>query len=64
MDVALLLKVAGVGILVAVAYILLKKAERDEQAMLVSLAGIIIVLLMLIPEIGQLIDNIRSIFGL
>jgi len=64
MDISLLLKVAGVGILVAVAYQILKKAERDEQAMLVSIAGIIIVLLLLIPEIGQLIGDIRSIFGL
>ncbi|MDY3846532.1 MAG: stage III sporulation protein AC [Eubacteriales bacterium] len=64
MDVSLVLKVAGVGMLVTVAYQILSKAGRDEQAMLVSLSGIIIVLLMLIGEIGNLFQTIRSVFGL
>ena len=63
MDVSLILKVAGVGILVCVAHQLLSKAGRDEQAMLVSLAGIIIVLLMLVEEIGRLFDTVQSVFG-
>ncbi len=64
MDVSLVLKVAGVGMLVTVAYQILSKAGRDEQAMLVSLSGIIIVLLLLIGEIGNLFQTIRSVFGL
>ncbi len=64
MDVGLVLKVAGVGMLVTVAYQILSKAGRDEQAMLVSLSGIIIVLLMLIGEIGGLIETVRAVFGL
>lgn len=64
MDVSLVLKVAGVGLLVTVAYQILSKAGRDEQAMLVSISGIIIVLLMLIQEIGKLFESIRAIFGL
>ena len=60
----LLLKVAGIGILVTVAYQILHKTGRDEQAMLVSVAGLIIVLLMLVREMGGLFDSVRSIFGL
>ena len=48
MNTELLLKVAGVGILVAIAYQILNKSGRDEQAMLVSISVIIIVLLMLV----------------
>lgn len=63
MDVSLILKVAGVGILVTVAHQILSKAGRDEQAMLVTLAGIVIVLLMLVEEIGRLFDTVRAVFG-
>lgn len=64
MDVALILKIAGVGLLVSVVYQILKKSEREEQAMLVSLAGVIVVLLMLVTELAELIDTIRQIFGI
>ncbi|MBQ9746462.1 MAG: stage III sporulation protein AC [Clostridia bacterium] len=64
MNIELILKVAGVGILVTVAYQILIKSGRDEQAMLVSVAGIIIVLLMLVNEIGGLFETIRNVFGL
>lgn len=64
MDVSLILKVAGVGLLVAVAQQILSRAGRDEQAMLVSLAGVILVLLLLIEEIGNLFGLVESVFGL
>ena len=64
MDVSLILKVAGVGILVSVLYQILSKSGRDEQAMLVSLTGVVIVLLIIVQEIGTLLDTIRSIFGI
>ena len=64
MDVALILKIAGVGLLVSVVYQVLSKAGRDEQAMMVSLAGVIVVLLMLVTELAELIDTIRRIFGI
>ena len=63
MDVGLVLRVAGVGMLVSVACQILGKAGRDEQAMLVSLSGIVLVLLMLVEEIGKLFDTIRGVFG-
>ena len=63
MEVGLILKVAGIGITVSIAYQLLSKYGRDEQAVLVSLAGIIIVMLMLIDKLGALFSNVRSVFG-
>ena len=63
MDVSLILKVAGVGLLVTVAHQILSKAGRDEQAMLVTLSGIVIVLLMLVQEIGVLFDTVKAVFG-
>lgn len=63
MDVGLILKVVGVGMIVTVSCQILSKAGRDEQSMLVSLSGIVLVLLLLIGEIGKLYDAIRSIFG-
>ena len=64
MNVELILKVAGVGVLVTVAYQVLMKSGRDEQAMLVSVAGIIIVLFMLVNEMGGLFESVRNVFGL
>lgn len=63
MDISLIIKVAGVGILVSVACQILSKSGRDEQSMLVTIAGIVVVLLLLIEEIGGLFDMIRNIFG-
>lgn len=64
MDISLLLKIAGVGLLVSVVFQILTKAGRDEQAMLISLAGVVIVLLMLVQEIAELLDVIRGLFGI
>lgn len=63
MEVSLILKVAGIGIMVSIAYQLLSKYGRDEQAVLVSLAGIIIVMLMLVDKLGSLFGSVRNIFG-
>lgn len=64
MDVTLILKIAGVGILVAVAAQIMQRSGREEQAMLVSVAGVVIVLLMLIGQIGTLFQTIRTTFGI
>ena len=63
MDVSLILRVAGVGLLVAIAVQILQKNGRDEQANFVTVAGVIVVFLMLVQEIARLFDTIRSIFG-
>ncbi len=64
MEISLLFKVVGVGMIVAVAHQILSKAGREEQATMVSLAGMVIVLLMLMDEIADLFTSIRSLFGL
>ena len=64
MYVSLIFKTAGVGLLVCVVYQILSKAGRDEQAMLTAIAGVVIVLLMLVGEIAELLNTIRTTFGL
>ena len=64
MDVELIFKVAGVGIIVSVLNILLKKAERDEQALMTTLAGLVVVLMLMISEIGELFETVRETFGI
>lgn len=63
-DVGLVLKIAGVGILISVLSSILAKSGRDEQAMLVTVGGIVVVMLMLVEEIGVLIETVQSVFGL
>ena len=63
MEVGLVLKVAGVGLLVSVATQILNKSGRDEQATLVTVAGIVVVLLMLVEQIGALFSLIYATFG-
>lgn len=63
MDVSLILRIAGVGVLVSVASAILNKSGKDEQSMLVTIAGIVVVMLMLVGEIGALFDSVQSVFG-
>ncbi len=63
MDVDLIFKIAGVGIIVAVLSQLMKRSERDEQALMITIAGLIVVMLMLVSEIAELFDTVKSTFG-
>ena len=64
MNIDLVFRIAGVGIIVAVLDILLKKSGKDEQAMMTTIAGLVVVLMMLIGEIGTLFETVREVFGL
>lgn len=64
MDISLILKIAGVGIIVTVICQILSKAGRDEQATYVSLAGIIVALMLLLGEIGELLEAVKDVFGI
>lgn len=64
MDVSLVFKILGLGIIVAVSCQILSKVGREEQASFVSIAGIIVALLLLIEEIGGLFDTVRGVFGI
>ena len=64
MDPSIILKIAGVGLLVAAACQILTKSGRDEQSLLLSVAGIIIVFILIVDKAGTLISSLRSVFGL
>ena len=64
MEVSLILKVAGVGVIVTVICQMLSKAGRDEQALYVSLAGIIACLMILVGELGELFETVKEVFGI
>ena len=64
MDVSLVLKVGGIGLIVAVLNIFLNKTGRDDYANFVSLAGVIVVIVLLISKISELIDVITGVFNI
>lgn len=64
MEVDLIFQIAGVGIVVAVINQLLARAGRDEQALLITIAGLVVVLFILTQRIGELFDSIKQIFNL
>lgn len=64
MDIDLIFRIAGTGIIVAVLNLVLKRAEREEQAMMTTLAGLIVVLVIIVQEIGSLFDTVKTVFGL
>ena len=64
MDVDLVSKIAAIGILVAVLNILLSRAGRDEQALMTTIAGLVVVLVLVIQKISELFDLIKSLFSL
>ena len=64
MDITVIFKLAGIGILTAVVCQLLKQTGREELAMLVTLAGLVITLMMVIDLIASLLDNVRQVFQL
>jgi len=64
MDVDMIFKIAAIGIIVAVLNQLLIRSGREEQAMMTTLAGLIVVLMMLITGISNLFETVKSVFGL
>lgn len=64
MSIDLLFKIAAIGILVAVLHQVLVRAGREDQAMMTTLAGLVIVLTMVIQEISTLFNNVRTMFNL
>ncbi len=64
MGIDIIFKIAAVGLITAIVNQILKKADKDEIATLVTLAGLVIVLIMIINMIGQLFDTLKSVFGM
>jgi stage III sporulation protein AC len=63
MNVDLIFKIAAVGILVAVLNLLLSRSGRDEQALMTTIAGLVVVLVIIVREISELFNLIKSLFG-
>lgn len=63
MNVDFIFKIAAIGIIVAVLNLVLSRSGREEQAMMTTLAGLIVVLLMLVQEIASLFTEIETLFG-
>jgi stage III sporulation protein AC len=64
MEIDLIFKIAAVGILVAVLNVLLSRSGREEQALMVTLAGLVCVLVLVVREISALFSLIKELFGL
>ena len=64
MEVDLIFSIAAIGILVAVLNQVLSRAGRDEQAMMTTLAGLVVVLMMVVQEIADLFDLVKTLFSL
>ena len=63
MDVDLIFRIAAIGILVAVLNQLLVRSGREEQAMMTTLAGLVVVLMMMVRQISSLFQLIKDLFG-
>ncbi|MCD7775761.1 MAG: stage III sporulation protein AC [Firmicutes bacterium] len=64
MDATLIIKIAGIGIMTAVTAQILSKSGRDEQATLISVAGIVLVMITLVEQISSLYSALQTAFGL
>lgn len=64
MNVDLIFKVAGIGIIVSVLYQVLARSGREDQAMMTALIGLVAVMMIVVAQIGELFSSVKSIFGL
>lgn len=64
MEFNFILKIIGIGVIVAIMGQVLNKTGRDEYSMLVSVSGVIVIIIMLLPKIGKLITDLKSLFDL
>lgn len=64
MEVDLIFQIAGIGIIVSVMNVLLSRSGRDEQALMITIAGLVIVLMMVVREIAELFSTVKTVFGL
>ncbi len=64
MDVDFIFKIAAIGIIVTVLNLVLIRSGREEQAMLTTLAGLVVVLLMVVNSVAELFETVKDLFGL
>ncbi|MGN0765184.1 MAG: stage III sporulation protein AC [Christensenellales bacterium] len=63
MEISVIFKIAGIGLITAVLNIILKKSDKDEIATFITIGGLILVLLIVVDMIGGLFDNLKNILG-
>lgn len=63
-DINIIFKIAGVGILISILNMVLKQADKEEQAQMLTLVGVVVVLLLVIQLIQRLFHDVRAVFGL
>ncbi|NLG84775.1 MAG: stage III sporulation protein AC [Firmicutes bacterium] len=64
MEIDLIFKIAGIGILISIFNMVLKQAGKEEQSQMLTLAGVVVVLFLIVRLLGQLFANVRAVFGL
>jgi len=64
MDVEIIFRIAGIGILISVLSIVLKQAKKEEQAEMLTLAGVVVVLIIVVQLMNQLFNVVRTVFNL
>ncbi|MDD2621156.1 MAG: stage III sporulation protein AC [Syntrophomonadaceae bacterium] len=64
MDVEIIFRVAGIGILISILSIVLKQAKKEEQAEMLTLVGVVVVLIIVVQLLNQLFTVVRSVFKL
>lgn len=63
MEVEFIFQIAGIGIIVAVMNMILSRSGRDEQALMITIAGLVIVLAMVVNRIAELFETVKTVFG-
>ena len=64
MNTELIFQIAGIGIIVSVMNMLLSRSGRDEQALMITIAGLVVVLMMLVGKIAELFETVKTVFGI
>ncbi len=64
MNTELIFQIAGIGIIVSVMNMLLARSGRDEQALMITIAGLVVVLMMVVGEIAKLFETVKTVFGI
>ena len=64
MNTELIFQIVGIGIIVSVMNMLLSRSGRDEQALMITIAGLVIVLMMVVGEIATLFETVKTVFGI
>ena len=64
MNTELIFQIAGIGLIVSVMNMLLSRSGRDEQALMITIAGLVIVMMMVVGEIAKLFETVKTVFGI